>query len=116
VAQSARTASLVAQEEDVVGDQCEDRGSAKGLTRREAVTVGLALATGGVGALGSTRRVSAVARRQGTPAAGAPVDHAERAGEAWRASLHHSMAATWPQGNQADEASIGREVSNEVPV
>ena len=54
--QSARTASKVAQEVDVVRDQREDRGAGMALTRREAVTLGLALAAGGMSAAGSTVR------------------------------------------------------------
>ena len=59
-----------------MGDQREDRGFGSLLTRREAVTTGLALAAGGVSAVGSTRRVSAASPRQATPAASAPGEQA----------------------------------------
>ena len=65
---------MVAQEEDVVRDQREDRGFDRALTRRKAVTMGLALAAGGTLTTGPVRPASAVSLRQATPA---PGDRAE---------------------------------------
>jgi CubicO group peptidase (beta-lactamase class C family) len=59
-----------------VRDQGEERGLGTTITRRGAVTMGLALAAGGMSGAGSTRRVSDVARRQGTPEESAQDDHA----------------------------------------
>jgi CubicO group peptidase (beta-lactamase class C family) len=56
--------------------EVEDRGFGTPLTRRDAVTMGLALA-GGTLAAGSARSVSAAALRQATPVPGAPGDQAE---------------------------------------
>jgi CubicO group peptidase (beta-lactamase class C family) len=65
-------------EESTVSDlqEVEDRGFGTPLTRRDAVTMGLALA-GGTLAAGSARSVSAAALRQATPVPGAPGDQAE---------------------------------------
>jgi D-alanyl-D-alanine carboxypeptidase len=60
-----------------MGDCQVDRIRGTSLTRREAVTMGLALAGGALGA-GSTRPAAAAPHRQATPAAGAPEDQAER--------------------------------------
>jgi CubicO group peptidase (beta-lactamase class C family) len=60
-----------------VRDQREDRSFGLAVTRREAVAMGIALAASGMSTAGSIREVSAVARRQGTPEAGAPDDRAE---------------------------------------
>src|SRR3954447_5173265 len=65
-----------AQKEATVSDQVEDRGSGTGLTRREAVTMGLALAGGALSAA-SARRVFATPSRQATPVASAPGDQVE---------------------------------------
>jgi CubicO group peptidase (beta-lactamase class C family) len=65
-------------EEDVVSDlqAVEDRGLGAGLTRREAVTMGLALAGGAVIA-GSAPPAHAAPLHQATPVAGATGDQAE---------------------------------------
>ena len=67
-----------------MSDQHDDRGVGTPLTRREAVTIGLALAAGGTLAAGSARPAAAAARApasavpagQATPAAGAQGDRA----------------------------------------
>jgi CubicO group peptidase (beta-lactamase class C family) len=66
------------QKEAVVSDlqEVEDRGLGTGLTRREAVAMGLALA-GGTLAAASARPVFATPLRQATPVAGAAGDQAE---------------------------------------
>ena len=60
-----------------MSDQVDDRGFGSPVTRRAAVTVGLALASGGTLATGSARPASATPLRQATPVAGAPGDQAE---------------------------------------
>jgi CubicO group peptidase (beta-lactamase class C family) len=59
-----------------VSDQVEDRGVGTGWTRREAITMGLALA-GGTLAATSARSASATPMRQATPVATSPGDQAE---------------------------------------
>jgi hypothetical protein len=65
-------------EESTVSElqEVEDQGSGITLTRREAVTMGLALA-GGTLAAGSARSASAAVLRQATPVPGTPGDQAE---------------------------------------
>jgi CubicO group peptidase (beta-lactamase class C family) len=58
--------TVVEQEENVVNDRHDDRGFGPALTRREAVTMGLALA-GGALLAGSTRPAAAAPPRQATP-------------------------------------------------
>jgi CubicO group peptidase (beta-lactamase class C family) len=66
----------IAEQEDIVSDQEKIRGLGTPLTRREAVTMGLALA-GSTLAAASTRPAFATPARQSTPAARTPGDQAE---------------------------------------
>jgi CubicO group peptidase (beta-lactamase class C family) len=74
--QPAPATSIVELEEDVVSDPHDDRGLGGPVTRREAVSLGLALA-GGTLATASTRPAFATSLRQATPMAGQPGDRAE---------------------------------------
>ena len=64
------------EQEDVVSDQVDDRSIGRPLTRRTAVTMGLTLAGGMLGAR-PARPAFAATRRQATPMVGAPGDQAE---------------------------------------
>ena len=75
--QPARAASIAEHEEVVVSDQHDGWGFGASLTRREAVTMGLALAAGGTLAAGQAKPAHAAPRRQATPAASPPGDQAE---------------------------------------
>jgi CubicO group peptidase (beta-lactamase class C family) len=74
--QPAPATSIVELEEDAVSDPHDDRGLGGPVTRREAVSLGLALA-GGTLATASTRPAFATSLRQATPMAGQPGDRAE---------------------------------------
>src|SRR5215210_4652953 len=74
--QPAPATSIVEPEEDVVSDPHDVRGLGEPVTRREVVTLGLALA-GGTLATASTRPAFATSLRQATPMAGQPGDQAE---------------------------------------
>src|SRR5215204_5579115 len=74
--QPARALSIAEQEEHAVSNQTDHRSGGAALTRRDAVTMGLALA-GAAAIAGSTRPADAAPGRQATPVAGTPGDHAE---------------------------------------
>jgi CubicO group peptidase (beta-lactamase class C family) len=60
-----------------VSDLHDDRGMGRPLTRRTAVTMGLALASGGALGAGPARSAFAATLRQATPVTSAPGDQAE---------------------------------------
>src|SRR4029078_11027611 len=72
-----RSTLIAEHEEDVLNIQHDKRGGGRPVTRRRAVTLGLALADGALTA-GSTRSSAAAVRlRQATPAASPVSDQAE---------------------------------------
>jgi CubicO group peptidase (beta-lactamase class C family) len=68
--------SSAEEEGNLVTYQDDDQGMGRPLTRRNAVTMGITLAAGGVLAAGPARSSSAATLRQATPAAGAADDQA----------------------------------------
>ena len=68
--------SLVEQEADVLSNQHADPGFTVPVTRRAAVTLGLALAAGGTLTAGPARPAAAATRRQSTPVTSPPADPA----------------------------------------
>ena len=74
--QATRAISIVEHEENVVSDRHADWGLGTALTRRRAITMGLALASGGALTTGPDGLAAAASLRQATPAARAPGDQA----------------------------------------
>ncbi len=74
--QPAPATWIVDQEEDIVGDQRDNRSLGTPLTRRDAVVLGLTVA-GATLAVASPRPTFAATLRQATPAASAPADQAD---------------------------------------
>jgi CubicO group peptidase (beta-lactamase class C family) len=74
--QPARVTSIAEQKEDVVGDPRDHRGLGAFWTRREAVAMGLSLASGTLAA-GPVHPAAASPRRQATPVTEPPGDQAE---------------------------------------